>query len=103
MKKSLIAALLLGAALLPALQGCFPLVATGATVGVPVASGANGVPGGGAGDASNVGVGRTNVGTMRTDVGVAALNSVAVGTAPVGVADVASVGVGVAVGLVDCD
>ena len=31
MKKSLIAALLLGAALLPALQGCFPLVATGAT------------------------------------------------------------------------
>ena len=34
MKKSLIAALLLGAALLPALQGCFPLVATGATVGV---------------------------------------------------------------------
>ncbi len=34
MKKSLIAALLLGAALLPTLQGCFPLVATGATVGV---------------------------------------------------------------------
>ena len=34
MKKSLIAALLFGAALLPTLQGCFPLVATGATVGV---------------------------------------------------------------------
>lgn len=34
MKKNLIAALLLGATLLPTLQGCFPLVATGATVGV---------------------------------------------------------------------
>lgn len=34
MKKHLIAAVLLGATVLPALQGCFPLVATGATVGV---------------------------------------------------------------------
>ncbi|SDH81210.1 Osmotically-inducible protein OsmY, contains BON domain [Propionivibrio dicarboxylicus] len=34
MNKRLIAALLLGATLLPTLQGCLPLVATGATVGV---------------------------------------------------------------------
>jgi len=34
MNKRLIAALLLGATLLPTLQGCFPLVATSATVGV---------------------------------------------------------------------
>ncbi len=34
MKKNLLAALVLGATLLPTLQGCFPLVATGATVGV---------------------------------------------------------------------
>ena len=34
MKKPLIAALLLGATLLPTLQGCVPLIATGATVGV---------------------------------------------------------------------
>lgn len=34
MKKNLIAALLIGATVLPALQGCFPIVATGATMGV---------------------------------------------------------------------
>ena len=34
MKKSLIAALLLGATIVPALQGCFPLVAAGVTTGV---------------------------------------------------------------------
>lgn len=34
MKKNAIAALLLGATLLPALQGCFPVVAAGATTGV---------------------------------------------------------------------
>ena len=34
MKKSLIAALLLGATILPALQGCFPMVAAGVTTGV---------------------------------------------------------------------
>jgi osmotically-inducible protein OsmY len=34
MKKSLIAALLLGATVLPALQGCFPMVAAGVTTGV---------------------------------------------------------------------
>jgi osmotically-inducible protein OsmY len=34
MKKNLIAALLLGATVLPALQGCFPIVAAGATTGV---------------------------------------------------------------------
>ena len=34
MKKSLIAALLLGATVLPALQGCFPIVAAGVTTGV---------------------------------------------------------------------
>ena len=37
MKKNVIAALLLGAALLPALQGCFPVVAAGATTGVMAA------------------------------------------------------------------
>ena len=34
MKKSLIAAVLLGATVLPALQGCFPIVAAGVTTGV---------------------------------------------------------------------
>lgn len=34
MKKKLIAALLLGATVLPALQGCFPIVAAGVTTGV---------------------------------------------------------------------
>ena len=34
MKKSLIAALLLGATVLPALEGCFPMVAAGVTTGV---------------------------------------------------------------------
>ncbi len=34
MKKKLIAALLLGATILPALQGCFPIVAAGVTTGV---------------------------------------------------------------------
>ena len=34
MKRNLIAALLVGAAVLPTLQGCFPIVATGATAGV---------------------------------------------------------------------
>ena len=34
MKKSLIAAVLLGATILPALQGCFPMVAAGVTTGV---------------------------------------------------------------------
>jgi len=34
MKKNLIAALLFGATLLPALQGCFPVVAAGVTTGV---------------------------------------------------------------------
>lgn len=34
MKKSLIAALLLGATVLPTLQGCFPMVAAGITTGV---------------------------------------------------------------------
>lgn len=34
MKKHLIASLLLGATLLPALQGCFPIVAAGVTTGV---------------------------------------------------------------------
>lgn len=33
-KRNLVAALLLGATILPTLQGCFPIVATGATVGV---------------------------------------------------------------------
>ena len=37
MKKSLIAALLLGATVLPALQGCFPLVAAGVATGVVAA------------------------------------------------------------------
>lgn len=34
MKKNLIAALLLGATVLPALQGCFPIIAAGVTTGV---------------------------------------------------------------------
>ena len=34
MKKSLIATLLIGATVLPALQGCFPVVAAGVTSGV---------------------------------------------------------------------
>ena len=34
MKKNLIAALLFGATVLPALQGCFPMVAAGVTTGV---------------------------------------------------------------------
>jgi osmotically-inducible protein OsmY len=34
MNKNVIAALLLGATVLPALQGCFPMVAAGVTTGV---------------------------------------------------------------------
>ena len=34
MKKNLIAALVLGATILPTLQGCFPIVAAGVTTGV---------------------------------------------------------------------